>query len=111
EAKLLQMNYSSLMFRKALVDDIGPWDTVNRGGDSEFYLRVQEYGGTDCILALSDKPLSLSRTWEGSLTSGEMSRGFFGYSRLMYRWSFRQWHRHKRERGEVPILEPQKPRP
>src|SRR5699024_1118167 len=35
-----QKNYSSLMFRREIVEDIGPWDQVNRGGDSEFEARI-----------------------------------------------------------------------
>src|SRR5699024_5913230 len=85
-------NYSSLMFRKSVIDEIGPWDTVNRGGDSEFYTRLIENYGDSRVGNLYDKPLSFSRVWDGSLTSGEMSRGYFGYSRLLYRWAFRQWH-------------------
>ena len=98
EARFLQMNYSSLMFRRSLIEQIGDWDPVNRGGDSEFYLRLLRYAGEDRVRGLHDKPLSFSRVWEGSLTSGEMSRGFFGYSRLIYRWAFRQWHRETYER-------------
>lgn len=91
-AQFLQMNYSSLMFRRSVVDEIGPWDSVNRGGDSEFLLRLLEYFGKQNVVHLSSQPLSFSRVWIGSLTSGEMSRGYFAYSRLLYRWAFRQWH-------------------
>lgn len=111
QAKFLQMNYSSLMFRRSLVNDIGDWDAVNRGGDSEFYSRVLEFAGPDSVVGLHDRPLSFSRVWEGSLTSGEMYRGFFGYSRLIYRWAFRQWHREVRERGESIFRSSHEPRP
>lgn len=99
EARFLQMNYSSLLFRRSLMTDIGEWDSVNRGGDSEFYSRLIEFAGADRVLSLHEQPLSFSRIWDGSLTSGEMYRGFFGYSRLIYRAAFRQWHREVRERG------------
>lgn len=90
-ARYMQMNYSSLMFRRTITEKIGPWDTVNRGGDSEFLTRVIENYGSERVVQLVDKPLSFSRVWAGSLTSGEMGRGYFAYSRLLYRWSFRQW--------------------
>jgi len=110
-ATFLQINYSSLLFRKSLVDEIGPWDTVNRGGDSEFLTRLIEYVGEDKVINLIDKPLSFSRVWDGSLTSGEMSRGYFAYSRLLYRWSFRQWHWNLRNEGRKAILPEKAPRP
>src|SRR5699024_7625043 len=72
QPRFLQMNFSSLMFRKSLVEEIGPWDTVNRGGDSEFYSRLLEFAGANGVLGLHERPLSFSRIWDGSLTSGEM---------------------------------------
>src|SRR5699024_788824 len=103
-AKFIQMNYSSLMFRKTIVDEIGTWDTVNRGGDSEFLTRIIENYGSDRFLRLLDKPLSFSRVWSGSLTSGEMSRGYFANSRLLYRWAFRQWHWNSNKQGTKAVL-------
>lgn len=110
-ATYMQMNYSSLMFRRGLVEEIGPWDTVNRGGDSEFLMRLIEYVGSESVMYLSDRPLSFSRVWSGSLTSGEMSRGYFSYSRLLYRWAFRQWHWNERKQGKKAIKVDDAPRP
>lgn len=110
-ARYLQMNYSSLMFRKSITADIGPWDTVNRGGDSEFLNRVIENYGSEHVLELMDKPLSFSRIWAGSLTSGEMSRGFFANSRLLYRWAFRQWHWDMAKVGQKPVRKLNEGRP
>lgn len=110
-ARYLQMNYSSLMFRRSITTDIGPWDTVNRGGDSEFLNRVIESYGSEHVLELMDKPLSFSRVWAGSLTSGEMSRGYFANSRLLYRWAFRQWHWDLAKVGQKPIRKLHEPRP
>src|SRR5699024_7888940 len=88
-----------------VIDVIGPWDTVNRGGDSEFYTRLKEYFGGERITGMHDLPLSFSRVWDGSLTSGEMSRGYFANSRLLYRWSFRQWHWDSKKQGMNAIRE------
>src|SRR5699024_8889996 len=110
-AKYMQMNYSSLMFRRTLIEQIGPWDTVNKGGDSEFLTRLIEYVGSENVLHLSDRPFSFSRVWSGSLTSGEMSRGFFAYSRLLYRWAFRQWHWQQGKLGKKSFSNPQEIRP
>src|SRR5699024_5505388 len=111
QAKYVQMNYSSLMFRKWITNEIGTWDRVNRGGDSEFLMRMIENFGEERVVHIGDKPLSFSRVWEGSLTSGEMSRGFFGYSRLLYRWSFRRWQWDVAKTGKKPIHTSGKPRP
>lgn len=106
----LQMNYSSIMFHRSLVDEIGAWDTVNRGADGEFLLRVIANYGSSCIANIADVPLSLSRTWAGSLTSGEMQRGYFAPSRLLYREAFRKWHREIKKNGSRVHLDPDKPR-
>lgn len=110
-AQFLQMNYSSLMFRSSIVKEVGNWDPVNKGGDSEFYTRLKEIYGKERIVGLHDKPLSFSRVWEGSLTSGEMSRGFFAYSRLFYRWAFRQWYWEAKKLGMKPVRKVREPRP
>lgn len=107
----LQTNYSSLMFRKTVTDQIGQWDPANRGSDTELAGRITQNFGSASMLHLVDKPLSFSRVWGGSLTSGEMYRGYFAYSRLMYRWSFRQWHRRAKRSGAKPVLDSTEPRP
>ena len=107
----LQMNYSSLMFHRSLIEKIGAWDTVNRGADGEFLLRIITRFGSSKIAELSDKPLSLSRVWSGSLTSGEMARGYFAQSRLLYREAFRKWHRETKKAGLKLFLDPDQPRP
>lgn len=110
-AQYIQMNYSSLMFRRGITREIGDWDRVNRGGDSEFITRVIENFGEDRVVHVGDKPLSFSRVWSGSLTSGEMARGFFAYPRLLYRWSFRQWQWDANKSGKKPVRQSEDPRP
>lgn len=100
----LQTNYSSLMFRKNVTEQAGNWDTSKRGSDTEFVERIRAHFGKSAVVNLADKPLSFSRVWDGSLTSGEIYRGYFAYSRLLYRWAFQQWHAEARQRGEKPIL-------
>lgn len=74
-------------------------------------MRVIENYGAKNVINLKDKPLSFSRVWTGSLTSGEMSRGYFSYSRLLYRWAFRQWQWDMRKRGLRVIRNTNEPRP
>ena len=107
----LQTNYSSLMFRKIVTERVGNWDISKRGSDTELVDRIRAHFGKSAVLNLTDKPLSFSRVWDGSLTSGEIYRGYFAYSRLLYRWAFRQWHREVKKRGEKPVLRTGDPRP
>lgn len=110
-ARYLQMNYSSLMFRKEVIDEVGPWDTVNRGADSEFFMRLNAYYGSEKVTHLHNVPLSFSRVWEGSLTSGEMYRGFIGTPRVLYLWAIRQWHWDQNKIGEKPHRRSNESRP
>lgn len=107
----LQTNYSSLMFRKEVTDRVGAWDTSKRGSDTELVDRIRAHYGKSAVVNLADKPLSFSRVWDGSLTSGEIYRGYFAYSRLLYRWSFRQWHREIKKQGMKPVLSEGNSRP
>lgn len=91
-ARFLQTNYSSLMFRREVIEEIGGWDTVNRGGDSEFLMRLRKFYGSDKVTQIRDQPLAFSRVWNGSLTSGEMYRGFTATPRQLHIWAIRQWH-------------------
>lgn len=102
-ARFLQLNYSSLMVRQRIVEEIGTWDTVNRGADSEFLMRLRRYYGSDKVAQIRARPLAFSRVWKGSLTSGEMYRGFTATPRLLHVWAIRQWHRDLEEIGEKPM--------
>lgn len=105
-----QLNYSSLMFRKSLAGEIGDWDTVTRSGDTEFLMRVIANFGSSSIVEISDKPVAFSRVWTGSLTSGEMWRGFYSPSRLLYRGAFWQWQRQRAKTEGKVVLDRHAPR-
>lgn len=104
---LSQANFSSLMVHRSVFEAIGPWDTVNRGADSEFRDRLVKYKGQS-VEVLNELPLSFTRTWEGSLTSGEMSRGFVDPARLLYLKAYTQWH--EIADTKLDLLGPSEPR-
>ena len=80
------------MVKTSVLLALGGWDTVNRGADAEFRDRLAiSYGGP--IPVVGETPLSFTRTREGSLTSGEMSRGYIDSSRLLYLAAYQRWHR------------------
>lgn len=107
----LQTNFSSLMFRRAIADELGVWDTSKRGSDTELVERIRAHYGKAAVAKSETKPLSFSRVWDGSLTSGEIYRGYISPSRLLYRWSFRQWHREVMRQGDKPTLNEGQARP
>lgn len=86
-----QPNFSSLMVKTSILKDLGGWDAVNRGADAEFRDRLVAVHGSE-IPVVRDVPLSFTRTREGSLTAGEMWRGFVDSSRLLYLAAYRRWH-------------------
>jgi glycosyltransferase involved in cell wall biosynthesis len=96
---LTQGNFSSLMVHRRTFETIGMWDAVNRGGDSEFRDRLVSYFDRP-VEVINEVPLSFTRTWEGSLTSGEMSRGFVDPSRLLYLNAYSQAHKMAKENQE-----------
>lgn len=75
----IQLNMSSLMFRrKQIVKELGYWDSVRFGADSEFFDRIKHNFGNDAVGEISIGPLSLARFSEHSLT-GNKAFGFPGY--------------------------------
>lgn len=103
----LQTNFSSLMVRRSVFESIGLWDSVNRGADSEFRDRICKYYGTT-VPILDAVPLSFTRTWAGSLTSGELNRGYVDPARLLYSEAYKQWH--DAVQNNIELLRPAEPR-
>lgn len=88
---LIQNNFSSLMFRKQVFDQVGQWDDVNRGGDEEFKNRVIALTGSK-IPQVGSAPFSFTRTRDTSLTAGEIDRGYQDPARLFYHSAFSRKH-------------------
>ena len=95
----IQPNYSSLMFRREpVVSAIGYWDEVNRAGDAEFRNRLTAWHGSPPTV-VGGAPMSFLRVREGSLTAGEIHRGYFDPRRRWYEASGNQWHRSSLEQN------------
>lgn len=86
-----QPNFSSLMLRKSLVEELGNWDNVNRGADAEFRDRLVAATGKN-VEILHKAPLSFTRTHPNSLTAGEIGRGYIDPSRLFYQRAYQLSH-------------------
>lgn len=88
-------NMSSFMFRREpVMKEIGYWDSVRFGADSEFIRRIKKKFGEKSVVEIETGPLSFQRQAEGSLTSS----GYFGYhgffmgARKEYFESFVHYH-------------------
>ena len=89
----IQPNYSSLMFRREpVLESIGYWNEVNRAADAEFRNRLTAWSGV-APATVGNAPMSFLRVREGSLTSGEIQRGYFDARRRWYELSSSGWHR------------------
>lgn len=87
-----QPNYSSIMFRRSSLAVIGKWDAVNRGADAEFRDRLKNVFGAD-VEVVGKVPMSFTRTRVGSLTHGELDRGYIDPARLIYLESYTRAHK------------------
>lgn len=106
----LRVNYSSLMFRKAdVMERLGFWDEVRFGADSEYLSRILTVFGAESIAHLETGAVSLTRSWEGSLTSGGIDYQLSG-SRKTYKESFQRWHAENENQPEQLKLLPGEPR-
>lgn len=104
-----QPNFSSLMLRKSLVEELGRWDNVNRGADAEFRDRLVAATGK-AVEVLRKVPLSFTRTHENSLTAGEIGRGYIDPSRLFYQRAYQLSHDKSMRTGDWADLSFAKPR-
>lgn len=71
-------NMSSFMFRRDVLKDVGFWDSVRFGADSEFIRRIKKVHGSACIEDLKTPPLSFQRQSADSLT-GSSAFGYHGF--------------------------------
>ncbi|MBN7762749.1 glycosyltransferase family 2 protein [Nitratireductor aquibiodomus] len=90
-------NTSSLMFRREpILVKLGGWDSVRFSADTEFLHRIYAAFGRRSVSAV-DKPLSLVRYREGSLTAAT-SFGYRGF-RMGARWFYYQQYRRFHQSG------------
>ncbi|SFB83747.1 Glycosyl transferase family 2 [Marinospirillum celere] len=91
-----RQNESSLMFRRSLVSELGRWDQVRAGADTEFIWRVQAHYGEETVdVVLPEVPLSFSLSQPDSLTQTgptHVRTIFFG-TRQVYRESQKYIHK------------------
>ena len=108
DPKVIIANFSSLMFRREVFEQIGPWDAVRVGADSELLRRVEAFYGSSSVARLEPEvPLSLVDTQESSLTlagpTGVLALHHFVGSRRNYRIAYERWHASETFTKELPL--------
>ncbi|MEL7301286.1 MAG: glycosyltransferase [Pseudomonadota bacterium] len=95
EGGLIHRNVSSLMIRRAVLNELGYWDRVRVGADTEYYYRLIAAYGSACLReVLPGTPLSLGRIQADSLTTQPEThiRSTFGGLRAAYHDASQRWH-------------------
>jgi len=104
--RLAHTNYSSLMVRRKIMEDLGGWDPVRFNADIEFALRIaRKYGARRVLRIIPDVPLSFGLTRAESLTGNEASHiGSLTFgARMEYRRAFDRWHARASRRGDFRL--------
>lgn len=96
EDALIYRNVSSLLISREVLDELGYWDQVRFGADTEYYERIIAYYGESAIVeVLPNVPLSLGLSDDSSLTQTKFSHLItqFAGVRKDYMSSARLWHK------------------
>lgn len=106
--QVIGVNTSSLMFRRAVTHDVGGWDDVRSGGDSEFVDRLRAFYGESAVEQVDPTiPLTIALRDAGSLTSsattGLASQLTTTGARRFYQKAFENWHASRAFRDQLPL--------
>ena len=114
-----RLAYISLVFRKELLAEIGFFDSVQYGGDSELLERVKMRFGPQSVVVLDDElyyaralPTGLTQSPEVGVYRIDKGRLLVDRSqaRIDYEQGFREWHRSKAFADDSRINFPQRHR-
>lgn len=96
KGSFFDINLSSLLFKRSVINDLGGWDFVRVSGDTEYYWRIKKFYGSKSILELNPQiPYSFSLVSETSLTRSSATHvrtHLFGLRRI-YREGAMWWHK------------------
>lgn len=86
-------NASSMFFRRAeVLEALGGFDSVRKGGDSEFAQRLTAAFGNDALLRIPEV-LALVQLTVGSLSRSDFRHGWMSGNRVSYVHQYRRRHR------------------
>lgn len=104
---LSELNFTSLLFRRELLEKLGYWDDVRISGDAEFYYRLRKAFGEESVQILPKTHLlAFSLIRDNSLTRLKAThlRSLFYGLRWSYRDAYVFWHSRAAARKELPVL-------
>ena len=94
--RLIHWSHSSFLFRREILEELGYWDSVVVGGDTEFIWRVQsKYGKWSVKNILSAVPMAFALDDDGSLTRTKSThvKTIHNGLRHIYRSTCEWWHK------------------
>jgi hypothetical protein len=84
-ADVLHWSYSSFLFRRAVLDRLGPWDAVRAGADTEYVWRFESVFGQDAFVRVHrDVPLAWALDDDSSLTRSKTTHISTNYHGLRH---------------------------
>lgn len=89
---------SLMLRRKAVVERVGYFDSIRKGGDAEFRRRLEHATRTPTAVIVS-APLTLQLITRESLSGSEIRRMWMHLDRRVHRSSYELWHRRERRGG------------
>jgi glycosyltransferase involved in cell wall biosynthesis len=98
KSSLLDLNFSSLMFDRTVLDELGGWDVVRVNGDAEFRTRLlQRFGDAAICKTRYSQVLSLALSRDDSLTRSKATavRSLLFGMRWFHRDAYQYWHAKK----------------
>ena len=84
------MNASALMVRRDVLEQVGGFDALRKGADSELHERLRLLGEGAVVDVAA--PLAVTRLAPGSLSRADFSLGRHSPDRVLFRSAFRHWH-------------------
>ncbi|MEX5727657.1 ribosomal protein L19E [Rhodovulum iodosum] len=92
---VIHWSHSSFLFRRDIVREVGRWDNLRVGADTEFIWRIQSRYGKSAVRRLvREAPLAFALDGESSLTRTKLTHVSTVYNGLRhyYREICRYWH-------------------
>ena len=93
--RLIHWSHSSFLFRRGVFEELGYWDTVLAGGDTEYIWRVESHFGFNSVKKIhSEVPLAFALDDEKSLTRNNAThiKTMYHGMRHIYRSACQWWH-------------------
>ena len=93
--RLIHWSHSSFLFRRVVFEELGNWDAVLVGGDTEYIWRVESHFGFNSERKIhSDIPLAFALDDENSLTRNKAThiKTMYQGMRHVYRQACQWWH-------------------